>query len=515
MANDARQVLLAQKWSDAKDPTGMWMSEKLDGVRGYWSGSCFYSRQGNPFKAPAWFTKDLPKEPLDGELWCGRGLFKKALSIVKCQKDSVAGDWKYITYLVFDAPKHGGTYEERVKWIEANIRKEKQTTYAAAVGVQRCDGAKHLKQTLKSVLKKGGEGLMLRTAGSKYVNGRSDTLLKVKHFHDEECRVTGHLRGTGRCQDMMGKLQCELPNGITFKVGTGFTDVQRRNPPPTGSIITFKYQECSDKGTPRFPVFLRARPDLTWADIVANAKTKVPWSQVKQVKPELKKQHSILFSTVPSRSSSGAKVVTTDDEDSGDEEAQANRKGKASKPAKPLCKYGATCYRTNADHLARFSHGDAERTAPIAPAPTAQSAAASPGKAAPPALPQCPYGAECYRRSEAHLREYSHPSAEDVAAAAASTEEDALMMRRGVSLDKIDLDDYFDVGLSEDEVEAVRESVSGTQGEWGLGGGGGSSPPARKKAKTQGTQGAGSVTVSSDEWEAVQARLRALEKQEP
>ena len=29
------------------------------------------------------FTKDLPREPLDGELWCGRGLFQKTLSIIK------------------------------------------------------------------------------------------------------------------------------------------------------------------------------------------------------------------------------------------------------------------------------------------------------------------------------------------------------------------------------------------------------------------------------------------------
>src|SRR5438128_1819626 len=99
MADQAMKVLLAQKWSDSKDPTGWWMSEKLDGVRSvphavhgyacalltcvtmmlwynsaYWTGSTFYSRQGNKFHAPAFFTADLPKTPLDGELWCGRGL---------------------------------------------------------------------------------------------------------------------------------------------------------------------------------------------------------------------------------------------------------------------------------------------------------------------------------------------------------------------------------------------------------------------------------------------------------
>lgn len=97
-------------------------SQQLDGMRAYWTGKALYSRQGNVIHAPKWWTKDLPHVPLDGELWCGRGLFQKTVSIVKQQKvtgivyhlirqDSTEDDWKYVTYLVFDAPTHAGTYE--------------------------------------------------------------------------------------------------------------------------------------------------------------------------------------------------------------------------------------------------------------------------------------------------------------------------------------------------------------------------------------------------------------------
>ena len=49
------------------------MSEKLDGVRAYWNGENFYSRNGLLFDAPAWFKAGLPTDThLDGELWCGR-----------------------------------------------------------------------------------------------------------------------------------------------------------------------------------------------------------------------------------------------------------------------------------------------------------------------------------------------------------------------------------------------------------------------------------------------------------
>jgi len=45
MSKEAQSVMLAQTWKDTIDPTGYWMSEKLDGVRAYWNGKNFYSRQ--------------------------------------------------------------------------------------------------------------------------------------------------------------------------------------------------------------------------------------------------------------------------------------------------------------------------------------------------------------------------------------------------------------------------------------------------------------------------------------
>ena len=97
MASEAQQVLLAAKYDAEKDdPKGWWMSEKMDGVRAYWSGSNFYSRSGNEFFAPEWFTAKLPKKPLDGELWCGRGMFQKCVGFVKTKHRTKQTDenWK-------------------------------------------------------------------------------------------------------------------------------------------------------------------------------------------------------------------------------------------------------------------------------------------------------------------------------------------------------------------------------------------------------------------------------------
>ena len=61
---------------------------------------------------------------------------------------------------------------------------------------------------------------------------------------------------------MTGALECELPNGKRFDVGSGLNMDQRRKPPKIGSVITFKFQELSNNGHPRFPTFLRVRTDL-------------------------------------------------------------------------------------------------------------------------------------------------------------------------------------------------------------------------------------------------------------
>src|SRR5213080_903258 len=61
-------LLLAHSWDNAADLVGWWMSEKLDGVRAYWDGRQFLSRQGNLYHAPDWFVEGLPGVPLDGAL---------------------------------------------------------------------------------------------------------------------------------------------------------------------------------------------------------------------------------------------------------------------------------------------------------------------------------------------------------------------------------------------------------------------------------------------------------------
>ncbi len=256
----APKLLLAHPWENDTDLTGWWMSEKLDGVRAWWTGTQFLSRLGNVYHAPDWFVAGLPNVPLDGELWLARKAFQRTVSIVRRQDKS--DHWQQIKYVLFDAPGVSGLFEERQKALSEMIRQQRPQ-YASVLDQVRCASIDALKVELARVESLGGEGLMLRQPGSQYEAGRSTTLLKVKTFHDAEGRVVEHLPGKGRHAGRLGAVVVELPDGQTFSVGTGFSDAQRQDPPAVGSTITYRYQEMTDRGVPRFPSFVRLRADLT------------------------------------------------------------------------------------------------------------------------------------------------------------------------------------------------------------------------------------------------------------
>ncbi|MCC6333999.1 MAG: DNA ligase [Myxococcales bacterium] len=258
----APPVLLAHPWENDVDLTGWWISEKLDGVRAWWDGRRFLSRLGNQFFAPTWFTEGLPNHPLDGELWGGRKLFQRTVGIVKRQDESPL--WKELSYVVFDAPAHGGVFEERTAFLEQSVAGRK-VAWLQACAHLRCEGVDHLRRELARVEALGGEGLMARQPGSRYEAGRSSTLLKVKSFHDDEARVIDHLPGAGRHKGRLGALLVELADGTQFSVGTGFSDREREAPPKVGAVITFRYQELSNAGVPRFPSFVGERIDKVMA----------------------------------------------------------------------------------------------------------------------------------------------------------------------------------------------------------------------------------------------------------
>ena len=257
VAGEPPPLLLAKPYTDDIDVRDYWVSEKLDGVRAYWDGRRLISRRGNVFQAPAWFTEGFPPHPLDGELWLGRGAFEATLSAVRKQRP-VAAEWRQLSYQVFELPGAAGDFSQRLASLE-RIVAAVNSPYLKLIPQQRLKDQAALQEKLDEVVAGGGEGLMLHRADSLYETGRGAALLKLKTYEDAEAVVIAHLPGKGRNLGRLGALLVEMPNGRQFKIGSGFSDQERENPPPIGALVTYKYYGLSRRGIPRFASFLRIR----------------------------------------------------------------------------------------------------------------------------------------------------------------------------------------------------------------------------------------------------------------
>lgn len=258
--DDAPPLMLAKVYARGVDVSAYFVSEKLDGVRGRWDGTALYTRAGNRILAPAWFTAGWPAEPMDGELWIARGRFEDVSGIVRAAS---AGDdaWRRVRFMVFDLPAHGGPFDARVLRMRALIG-EAGIPWLQPVAQFRVDDADALDAKLAEVVAAGGEGLMLHHHAARYRAGRSEDLLKYKPYDDAEARVVGHAPGEGKYAGMLGALIVERADGLRFRIGSGFTDAERADPPSIGRWITYRYNGLTDGGVPRFARFLRVRDDM-------------------------------------------------------------------------------------------------------------------------------------------------------------------------------------------------------------------------------------------------------------
>lgn len=236
-----------------------WVSEKFDGVRGYWDGHRLLTRAGGAIAAPAWFTADWPQVPLDGELWAGYGRFEHASATVR-GVDAGDAAWRAMTFRVFDLPGRGGTFDARVPAIRATVAAI-GVAWVVAVPQFRVRDAASLETALAEVLARGGEGLVLHRGDAPYRAGRGVGLLKVKPCDDAEAQVMAIHPGRGRLAGRMGALALRTPDGRRFALGSGFSDAERAQPPPVGSWVTYRFSGVTATGLPRFARFLRRRPE--------------------------------------------------------------------------------------------------------------------------------------------------------------------------------------------------------------------------------------------------------------
>lgn len=229
------------------------VSEKLDGVRGYWDGRQLKTRQGNLINPPNWFTAHWPNIPLDGELWQGRAQFDQTSGCIRRQTPTPC--WRKIKFHIFDLPENTTKFANRVSVME-RLCAETLSLTLTCIPQYKLPTYQALQNELKRIVSIKGEGLMLHHQNAIYQAKRVNHLLKVKPEYFDTALVVGHITGKGKFSGMLGSLLVVNSEGIQFKLGSGLNKEHRMTPPPIGSTIHYKYLGKTTKGVPRFASFV-------------------------------------------------------------------------------------------------------------------------------------------------------------------------------------------------------------------------------------------------------------------
>ena len=252
--------MLATTYRDGVPVDAFLVSEKLDGVRARWDGRALWTRGGARIAAPASFTRGWPAESMDGELWIARGRFDDISALVR-RVSTDTQSWREVRFMAFDLPAYPRPFGERIARLRM-LATAARSPHLAMIPQQRFGTAAAVDAELARVVALGGEGLMLHRRDARYRAGRSEDLLKYKPHDDAEAQVVAHLPGKGKYEGMMGALQVRMPDGRSFRIGTGFTDAQRARPPPLGAWLTYRYNGFTSTGLPRFARFMRLRDEV-------------------------------------------------------------------------------------------------------------------------------------------------------------------------------------------------------------------------------------------------------------
>jgi DNA ligase-1 len=289
-------LMLAHVFKPRKhQAAGAFISEKLEGMRAFWDGGVsrglkkndvpyanvdkderllseqiatgLWTRLGNVIHAPDWWLDKLPRIPLDGELFIGRGQWQFLMSTVKDFEPNE--DWEQVKYYCFDMPSpdvifangnvaFSNTQEAYFHGIKDWLKTRPALEYHPKAGTSFRSTytllCKHLQgnetaiahrqhklpygpiavavaeDLAKSIVAEGGEGCIIRDPASKWRPNRCHTMVKCKVYHDTEATVMGYTTGrqTDRGSKLLGKMGALILNynGQRLEI-SGFTDEER------------------------------------------------------------------------------------------------------------------------------------------------------------------------------------------------------------------------------------------------------------------------------------------------
>jgi len=204
---------------------------------------------------------------LDGELvWIDetgkRADFQKTTSVVRQIKNRESVNTENLYYMIFSIvflSDKDRPFLERYNLLEKAFKTFKSEKNI--VLVERIDVYSHkdIDVVHKNFVKSGFEGTMIYMNNGGYEDKRSNNILKIKDFLDEEGTIIGVESGKGGREVGAAILVVETPKKKIIRVRPDGPIAQRKTwmEDPSlvmGKLLTYTFQEYSKDGVPRFPV---------------------------------------------------------------------------------------------------------------------------------------------------------------------------------------------------------------------------------------------------------------------
>lgn len=276
-------------------PLPVLISPKLDGIRCVVLDGVAMSRNVKPIRNQFIQACLAGLPPLDGELIVGDPTSPVVWNSSNSGVMSRDGEPDFVFH-VFDHYHEKDEFAQRYETAK-NIVADLDVPYIKMVEHHPCHTYDDVDQYESAYVEAGYEGAMIRSPYGPYKFGKSTAaegfLLKIKRVQDAEAEViaierlyvnanekevneVGLTKRAKKAEhlipcDLMGAfLVRDLTTGKEFSIGSGFDAAQRVQfweRPPTGRIITYKFNGLTNNGLPRFPIFkgFRDKDDMVSA----------------------------------------------------------------------------------------------------------------------------------------------------------------------------------------------------------------------------------------------------------
>ena len=249
---------------------------KLNGLRCmYIPGRGFFSRDGKRWN-DAVLAHIIPPTTdyiLDGELYCHGMSLQKINAAVGVNRIEAGPDAERIKFFAFDLVEPKFNALTRMLLLEKIVNDHREEIeMVTMIEWEICKTRIELDDCYKAYVDQNYEGQMLKSVFGSYMpQGTKErstmNLQKRKAFLDAEffC-VDRVVSDEGKCKGKLGALKFVTSKGVSFEVGTGFTDEEREEYiQPNYDFrkkATIKYLNLTDDGRPFNASFVGWRDDV-------------------------------------------------------------------------------------------------------------------------------------------------------------------------------------------------------------------------------------------------------------